>query len=149
MSNHVANQGPDGLSVTDYQVPRTGSSPLSLDDIFHILSVGRRRNMLLCMDRMEEPIQLREIVDFVAAQEYGRPIDQVSSSERHTVYVSIKQCHLPKLLDASIVEQDREGGPLRLGGNAEIILSVFDRSTTPPTQLEQIGEKIRSFVATV
>ncbi|MFC7166002.1 DUF7344 domain-containing protein [Halospeciosus flavus] len=70
----------------------------------------RRRSLEYLVER--EHATVREIADVVAAAEFGSsaPPDSV----RTAVYVSLRQNHLPSLVDAGVIEFDTETNQVRV-----------------------------------
>lgn len=56
----------------------------------------------------------RELVEQVAAWEYDTAASDLSSEERHRVYVSMTQAHLPKMAEEGIIRIEEEVGTIRL-----------------------------------
>lgn len=93
------------LGFTD--VPEQPMTELSIDEVGRLLKNERRREVTRIVlehhDETGEPVRLTNLADAVAAAENDKPIDLVTSDERKRVYVSLYQCHLPKLEDMGIV----------------------------------------------
>ncbi len=94
----------------------TPTSPsVTREDIFEVLSNERRQQVLNYMKQREgESVQLRELVDQVAAWENDTSIEQLDSSDRKCVYTALRQSHLPKLDEYEIVEYDPMRGEVEL-----------------------------------
>ncbi|WP_255198820.1 DUF7344 domain-containing protein [Halorarius litoreus] len=103
-SSEVATAEPD---ADDY--------PVSLDNIFEILKNQRRRHVLWYLAQQEGAVSLRDLSEFVAAEENEKPISQLSSQERKRVYVGLYQCHLPKMDDMGFVKFNKDRGFIELG----------------------------------
>jgi DNA-binding transcriptional ArsR family regulator len=89
---------------------------LDRDDIFDVLSNGRRRYAIEYLKGHDEgeTIELGDLVDYIAARENDTTVKQVSYKQRKRVYSSLRQTHLPKLSDCGLVEYDRERGTIAL-----------------------------------
>lgn len=96
----------------------TEEPPLSLDDVFEILSNERRRRALWYLAEQEGPVPVRELSEHVAAVENDKPVAQLTSQERKRVYVGLYQSHLPKMDDLGFVEYDKPEGIIELGPHA-------------------------------
>jgi len=80
---------------------------VSRDEIFSLLSNHRRRYALHAAKATEgEEVELSELAEQVAAWENGKPQSEITSTERHRVYTSMQQTHLPTMDRAGIVEYD-------------------------------------------
>jgi tRNA threonylcarbamoyladenosine modification (KEOPS) complex Pcc1 subunit len=66
-----------------------------------------------------ERMDFGEVVDRVAELEYGLHIDDISSDERHTIYVSLQQSHAERLEKAGVFEMERDTGTVSLGPRAD------------------------------
>lgn len=92
---------------------------LTRDEIFTMLSNRRRRWVLHYLkQREDERIDLRTLVDTVAAWEYDTPVDDLPWKKRKRVYTALRQSHLPKLADAGVIEYDRNRGEVALTDDA-------------------------------
>jgi hypothetical protein len=80
--------------------PGEASGTLPESVVHEVLANDRRQLVLRCLDG---PTTLRELADRVAAECEG---ENPSKSTRQSVYVTLHQCHLPKLDDFGIVEYD-------------------------------------------
>lgn len=89
-----------------------------LDEVFALLSNSRRRHAIQIMMEHER-MDFGELVDRVAELEYQLPIDDISSDERHTVYVSLSQSHRPRLEKAGVIECERDTGTVSLGPRSD------------------------------
>lgn len=76
--------------------------------LFTLLGNHRRRYVLNACNQANGETTLSEVAEQVAAWEYGKPIDEVTSAERKRVYTSIQQHHLSKLEDAGLVTVDHD-----------------------------------------
>jgi len=81
---------------------------ISKDELFRILSSGRRRYIIYFLHREGEEMSLGDLATRIAAEENERTIEDVTDAERQRVYISLYQTHLPKLQEADIVEYDDE-----------------------------------------
>lgn len=117
-SDRPANgAAPDRPSTDD---PRPGpadaaagageTTSLSTDSIFFILSNSRRRGVIHCLRRVDEPLDVSRLTTLVAAMENGKAPEEVTYSQRKRVYTSLHQSHLPKMDEMGIVTFDRRAG---------------------------------------
>lgn len=98
----------------------TDNQSLSRTEIFDVLSNQRRRYILHYLKQREKAdfVDLRDIVDQVAAWECETTVDQLDSAERKRVYTAIRQSHLPKLHDVGVVEYNNKRGTVELTDTA-------------------------------
>jgi hypothetical protein len=112
-----------------------GSSNLSRDQIFEILSNQRRRWVLhVLKQRDSDGTEIRELSTRIAAWETEKSTDLVTSAERKRVYTSLHQFHLPKMSKNRIIEYDPQGGIVELSSQAtdlEVYLDVVREDTVP------------------
>ncbi|MGM0605473.1 MAG: DUF7344 domain-containing protein [Halobacteriota archaeon] len=102
------------------------------NDLFTILSNHRRRYVLYACNRAAGDVTLSDVAEQVAAWEYHKPIEAVTSTERKRVYTSIQQHHLSKLEEAGLIDVDR--GRLRAtdrAKNLDMYLEVVPEHTIP------------------
>lgn len=97
----------------------------SLDDVFGILSIRRRRRILRYLDTQASEVQLGRLAEVIAARENGKEPSEISSTERKRVYVSLYQNHLPKLADVEAITYDSRSGRVTPGPNFEIFLEFL------------------------
>lgn len=95
----------------------TRGSSLSSDEIHDLLSNPRRRHTLHIMKRDGGTAELSSIAEQVAAWENEKPRSEITSQERHLVYTSIQQNHIPRLERAGVITHDR--GSIKLTSEAE------------------------------
>lgn len=93
---------------------------LSRDELFEVLGNRRRQYVLQSLKREADgEIDFSELVTRVAAQENDVPVEQVDSDERKSVYVGLRQTHLPKMDEYNMIEYDRDRGRVELDDAAE------------------------------
>lgn len=102
-------------------MPRNPQGSLTQDDVFDILSNGRRRYVLYYLREAEEPVELDELARELAAWENQTTVEELTKQQRKRVYVSLYQTHIQKLADAGIVEYDQDTGMLSLATGANQI----------------------------
>lgn len=78
------------------------------EDVFGILSNKRRRYAVRACQQLDAPFELGELAEYVAAEECGKPISEVTGEERRRVYTSLQQVHIEKLEDAGVIECERK-----------------------------------------
>lgn len=76
-------------------------------ELHQILSNGRRREIIReVVENEDEELTVRELSERLAAQEAGT--DPAPRKVRHSVYVTLRQNHVPKLDNHDVVEFDGE-----------------------------------------
>jgi hypothetical protein len=91
---------------------------LPLDQIFDVLRNERRRLALKYLLERDEQVTLSDLAENIASHEVGKPVEQLSSSERKCAYVGLYQCHLPKMAEMDIIEFNKPRGTIELGERA-------------------------------
>ena len=86
--------------------------------VFEALKNPRRRTLLRRLDSSDGPMALGDLAEHVAAVENDKPVAAVTSKERKRVYVSLYQCHLPKLDSMQLVEFNKDRGRVAIGSCA-------------------------------
>lgn len=81
-------------------------SALARDEVYSLLSNSRRRFALHAAKRSDDDIGIAELAEQVAAWENGKKINEITSDERHRVYTSMQQVHLPTMDRAGIIDFD-------------------------------------------
>lgn len=109
-------------------------SPLPKDKLFHILQNQRRRQTLQFLQGTEGVVDMRDIAEQVAAWEHDTTLQQLTSNERQRAYISLYQCHLPKLADEGIIEYNQQRGFVKrtpLADQLDPYLDEIDARETP------------------
>jgi len=113
---------------------------LTQDVVFDILSSSRRRYVLFYLRQADEPVELNDLAEHVAAWENELPVEELSDQQRKRVYVSLYQTHIPKLDSIGLVDYDQESGLVELTDRALEIDSYLSVSTsTIPWQQFYLG----------
>ncbi|WP_178916367.1 hypothetical protein [Natronomonas gomsonensis] len=112
---------------------------LSRTDVFEILSNDRRRCIVHYLKQHDgRRVDLRELVDYVAAWETDTPIEKLDGDKRKSVYAAIRQTHLPKMEEAGIVEYESVRGEVQLTDCArevELYLEYVPGNAIPWSEL--------------
>jgi len=88
--------------------------------IFEVLSNERRRYVLAYLKQRDHGrATLSTLATQVAAAENDVPPDRVPAQDRKSVYVGLRQTHLPKMDQYGLVEYDRDRGEIELTETAE------------------------------
>lgn len=94
---------------------RNDQSRLPREDVFEVLSNARRRCIVHYLKKHEgRRVELRELVDYVAAWENDTTIEDLDSQRRKSVYAAIRQTHLPKMEDAGVIDYEHLRGEIEL-----------------------------------
>lgn len=100
---------------------------LSPDAVCRLLSNGRRRivvDAVAALDAGADTV-IGDLAVRIAAIEHGVEEFQVASEQRKSAYVSLLQCHLPKLDDAGVVEWDRRSGAVSRGDSIDELADLI------------------------
>jgi len=115
------------VSVVD-SVVDTDESRLPRDDVFDILSNPRRRCVIHYLKRHNDRrVDVRELVEYVAAWENDTTVKQLGSDERKRVYTALRQSHLDRMADVGILEYDSDRGHVELTEAAHEVELYLER----------------------
>lgn len=110
---------------------------LSQDVVFDLLSSSRRRFVLYYLRTESESVKLTDLSDEVAAWEYETPIEELTEQERKRAYVSLYQTHVPKLVEAGLIDH-ADNGTLRLTDRMNEIDRYLQNKNDPDIRWEMI-----------
>ncbi|KTG08391.1 hypothetical protein AUR64_19360 [Haloprofundus marisrubri] len=85
-------------------------TPLSKDQLFHILQNRRRRDVLWYLRGTEGSVRMRDIAEQVAAWENDTTVEALMSDQRQRVYIALYQEHLPKLDEDGVIDYNKSRG---------------------------------------
>lgn len=105
---------PDGNAVV------TGGSAIGFDQIFGLLKNRRRRDVLRDLASESKQSRHGELSERIAASECGKDVSKLDSKERKRVYVSLYQCHLPKMADFGAITYNKRRGTVKRGPNFDL-----------------------------
>jgi hypothetical protein len=111
---------------------------LSQDRIYDILSSSRRRYILLQLKQREQPVELTELAEELAAWENDTTVAELSKEDRKRVYVSLYQTHVPKLDEAGLIEYDSDSGLVSLRSDVTVLDSYLPSSDDDETEWYRI-----------
>lgn len=80
----------------------------TVDETFELLANERRRLLLHVMRSYGEAVTLPDAAEAVASREFGRDVATLSGERIATVYLSLYHDHLPRLVEAGLLEYDQE-----------------------------------------
>lgn len=109
---------------------KRNADQLSEETIFDVLRNRRRRYSLHYLKQENGPVDVRELVDNIAAWENDKEEWGVSNDERQRVHVSMIQSHLPAMAEAELVDFDSD----------EKIVELTERAREIDIYLEVVPE---------
>lgn len=111
--------GPGGPTVELPAADETDPSP-DREQIFEVLSNERRRYVLAYLKQDDDSVvDVGTLITHVAAMENDVGVDEVDSTARKSVYVGLRQSHLPKMDEYGLVDYDADRGEVQLTDGAE------------------------------
>ncbi len=84
--------------------------PIGEDELFELLSNRRRRYAVHLLKRLDEPVELGDMAEQIAAWENEIDRWEVDHAQRKRVYTALQQIHLPRMADSGIVAFDDRAG---------------------------------------
>jgi len=99
--------------------------PLPIDDRLSLLSSRYRRYLLYGLSRHTTPVSLAVLADMVTEIEHGTPVETYRD-ERLDVYTALYHNHLPRLVDAGVVQYDQSADAVDVGPNAAALVSLLE-----------------------
>ncbi len=115
----VASTATTDSTGPDPNTNESGSGSLSTDELFALLSNGRRRHVLQFLSENGGEIKLRELATTIAAEENEVEPIEVTYTQRKRLYTSLYQSHLPRMERSGVIRYDRNSGVVTLGPEAE------------------------------
>jgi hypothetical protein len=124
----------------------TSDDELTRDDLFHVLQCRRRRLVLKYLHEHpgDEPADMSDIAEHIAALEHDTTVDSLRSKQRQRVYIALYQSHLPKMDDAGVINYNQDRGLVEATALADSfdgyldeepsLLSTPDAESTPSTE---------------
>lgn len=106
-----------------------GQETFTQDEIFDILSNGRRRYVLSLLKQADGPVHINELAEKVAAWENDLEVDELTDQQSKRVYVSLYQSHIPKLESLGIVEYTEDDNLVALTDAADSIDRFLEDSS--------------------
>lgn len=94
------------MSTVTRQTPDSDPT-VTRDELFDILSSHRRRYAIHAIKQNEGEAELSDLAEQVAAWENEKPLTKLTADERHCVYTSLQQTHLPAMDRAGVIEFER------------------------------------------
>ena len=114
------------LAGTD-QADSPGPVHLPSGTVCELISNARRRAVIKRLSVLEddEATTLGDLARRIAGEEYDIPPEQVSQNQRKSVYISLRQNHLPKLAETEIVVWDKRGGDISRARSVDAIAALI------------------------
>jgi fibronectin type 3 domain-containing protein len=116
------------LADQEGETDRGEAEPPSPDTVFDILSNSRRREVIKCLHDRDGSVDVRSLVNEVAAAENDVEVASVTYEQRKRVYTTLHQSHLPKLVQGGFLERD--GDQVQLTENAERLKAHIELEAT-------------------
>lgn len=114
------------LSVIGRTAPQPHDTALTAPEIHELLST-ERRYLAVAYLKQNGRAEFDELVDWIAAQENGKDVGEISKKERKRVYSTLKQSHLPKLKRAGAIAYDRATGTIEAGDMADAVFGYLPK----------------------
>lgn len=99
---------------------------LPKDELFHLLANQRRRSTLRYLNEHDEPAEMRELAEWVAARENETTVAGLRSKERQRVYIALYQIHLPQLAEHDVIEYNQSRGIIHRTELADLLSPYLD-----------------------
>jgi hypothetical protein len=112
-------------------------------EVFHILGNDRRRATIRNLTESGGTIAVSELAERIAA--YEADTAEQADDLYKSVYVSLRQTHLPKLEDQGVIEYDPDTQTIRPGKQMEQI-RVY---TETPSRVETLKQSIYLFLSSI
>ncbi|MFC6765973.1 DUF7344 domain-containing protein [Natrinema soli] len=93
----------------------------SLDVVFDLLADQRRRYVLACLIDHTEAIGLADLAADVAGRENKEAVTKPPKEKVRTIHTSLYHIHIPKLVEAGVVEYDQDRDLVRVSETGEQI----------------------------
>ena len=122
----------DTVEGTAVDAPPAGG--ITSDVVYSLLADKRRRYTVHYLKQRGGSVSVGELAEQVAAWEYGKPIDEITSQERKRVYIALYQSHLPTLHKEGVVEYDDDRRVVELSPSMaghEVYLEVVPKGSLP------------------
>lgn len=125
----MANSQSNNRDSQSFHSQSTSDAP-ALDVLFDVLADQRRRYALECLREFQTSMALPDLADEVASREQERPVPDIPAEEVKQVYMSLYHVHVPKMVDANIVEYTQEQDMVVLTPESEHVEPFIEVTTT-------------------
>lgn len=112
LTSRMARGGLEG-GITDDDAD-DDESEFSLDDVLTVISNERRRYLLEYLQSRPGPVPLSDAAEQIAAWENDTTVEDVSYSQRKSVYTSLLQFHCPKMDELDVIEFEQRDATVEL-----------------------------------
>lgn len=109
-----------GKSLKATELARDDPDTPSID-VISLLGDERRRYVLSCLLDHTDPMGLADLAEEIAVHENEGPIDDIPRESLQRIEMSLYHAHIPKLVDAGVVEYDNERDLIRESDPADRI----------------------------
>ena len=113
------------------------SIKLPKDDLYEVLANRRRRYTVHALEGSDEPMEIGDIAEKIAAWENGIEETRVSYDERKRVYTALQQSHLPKMDQKGVVDFDKNRGtvePTSALRDVDVYMDIVHKGEIPWSQ---------------
>lgn len=86
------------------------SEPISKEEIFHLLSTSRRREVIQYLLETGDQVGLPKLAKHIAAVEHETSVSEVTQVQYQRIYIPLYQSHLPKLDEAGVIRYNSSYG---------------------------------------
>jgi hypothetical protein len=99
---------------------------LTVDERFELLSARYRRYLLYSLSYFTTPVALARVADKVTELANGEPADELPD-ERLEIYMQLYHTHLPRLVEAGVVQFNQTDDTVEFGPNASQLVPLLRR----------------------
>lgn len=110
-----------------------GENP-SVDELYGVFANRRRRYALHYLQQVDGRTDFGEMAEQIAAWEYEKARQEVTSNERKYVYSALQQRHLPKMHDTGLVEFNKRDGtvePTAVLDEIDVYAEIVEKGNVP------------------
>lgn len=95
----------------DLTAGQWSTGELTETERYDLLSDGRRRAVLAALERLEGPVQLRELAEEITTRDDLGALDGETVSQ---VEITLHHNHLPRMADVGVLDYDHESNRIDL-----------------------------------
>lgn len=103
----------------------TFETEIEEEQFYDVLSNARRRECIKLLRDDDGPVTVSKLTSYIASVEADEPDERLEKS----IYVALRQTHLPKLAELGVVEYDPDSNVVSAGS----AFSQFDRAEGRPS----------------
>lgn len=112
-----------------------------VDGILSLLSESRRRQALYCL-LSNRTLNIDSIAVQIAAWENNESIASVSEQAEESIKIALHHNHLPKLVEAGIVEYDGRSGDIIPGERFDEIESTVEQLREDEDEADDVDDSV-------